>query len=243
GGNQMRNTYDGIELSSGQLNIPFRYFIGNGSSQNFDKDYGKFGINSLFASVDIDFKNYLYLTLTGRNDWFSTLALNNNSLFYPSVGLSFLLTEAWNSKPEWLNYAKVRTSWAQVGGGAPNPYAIQQTYSAQSIPHLGQTLTNVTSSTIPTELVPYTSTTYEAGIEVRMLRNRLGLDITVYDRTTTDDIVNASIAPSSGYDDVALNVGEMRNRGIEVMITGRPITSENGLNWDLTYNMAYNKNT
>ena len=243
GGNQMRNTYDGIELSSGQLNIPFRYFIGNGSSQNFDKDYGKYGINSLFASADIDFKNYLYLTLTGRNDWFSTLAMNNNSLFYPSVGLSFLLTEAWNSKPEWLNYAKVRTSWAQVGGGAPNPYAIQQTYSAQSIPHLGQTLTNVTSSTIPTELVPYTSTTYEAGIEVRMLRNRLGLDITVYDRTTTDDIVNASIAPSSGYDDVALNVGEMRNRGIEVMITGRPITSENGLNWDLTYNMAYNKNT
>ncbi|SFW71515.1 TonB-linked outer membrane protein, SusC/RagA family [Sinomicrobium oceani] len=243
GGNQMRNLYDGIGLSSGQFNIPFRYFIGNGSSQNFDIDYGKYGINSLFFSADVDYKDYLYLTLTGRNDWFSTLDVNNNNLFYPSVGLSFLLTQAWTNKPEWLSYAKVRSSWAEVGGGAPSPYAIAQTYSAQSIPHLGQTLTNVTSGTIPTRLVPYTSTTIEAGIELRVFQNRLGMDLTLYDRTTTDDIVNASIAPSSGYDNVALNVGKMRNRGVELMLTGTPVRSEDGLNWDLTYNMAYNKNT
>lgn len=243
GGNQMRNTFDGINLSSGQFNIPFRYFIGNGSSQNFSVNYRKFGINSLFGSLDVDFNNYLYLTLTGRNDWFSTLDIEDNNLFYPSVGLSFLLTEAWKSKPTWLNYAKLRTSWAQVGGGAPTPYAILTTYSAESVPHLGQTLTEVTSSTIPTKLVPYTSTTTEAGIELRMLNSRLGIDLTIYNRTTTDDIVNASIAPSSGYDDVALNVGKMENKGIELMLSGTPIQSESGLNWDATVNMAYNKNT
>ncbi|MDP2337596.1 MAG: TonB-dependent receptor, partial [Bacteroidota bacterium] len=227
---------------SGQLNLPFQYFIGNGSSQTFDKNFRELGINSLFASADIDFNNYLYLTLSGRNDWFSTLDSRNNNLFYPSAGLSFLLSDAWNSKPSWMNYAKIRTSWAQVGGGAPNPYGLAQTFSAQAVPHLGQSLMNVTSATIPALLTPYTSTTYEAGLEMRVFNNRLGMDLTIYDRTTTDDIVNAAIPPSSAYSSVALNVGKMKNRGIELMFSGTVIKSERGLNWDMSYNMAYNDN-
>lgn len=241
GGNQMKSVYKGVNLSSGQLNLPFQYFIGNGSSQTFDNGFNELGINSLFASADIDFNDYLYLTITGRNDWFSTLDINNNNLFYPSVGLSFIASEAWISKPSWLNYAKVRTSWAQVGGGAPNPYAIQQTFSAQSIPHLGQSLLTVTSSTIPSLLTPYTSTTTEAGLEMRIFKNRLGLDLTVYDRTTTNDILNAAIPPSSGYNSVALNVGKMKNKGIELMLNGSPVKSPK-FSWDMTYNMSYNKN-
>ena len=239
----MRNSIDGINLQSGQLNLPFQYFVGNGSSQTFGINYQELGINSLFASADIDFNNYLYLTLTGRNDWFSTLDPQNNSLFYPSVGLSFVASDAWNTKPAWLDYAKIRTSWAQVGGGAPNAYAITQTYSAQAVTHLGQTLMNVSGNTIAASLSPYTSTTAEAGIEMRVLNNRLGLDFTVYDRTTTNDIVNASIAPASGYEAVALNVGKMKNRGVELMMTGAPLRAEDGLRWDVTANMAYNKNT
>ncbi|RDC64351.1 SusC/RagA family TonB-linked outer membrane protein [Adhaeribacter pallidiroseus] len=242
GGNQMRNTFDGINLSSGQFNRPFQYFIANGRSQNFGINYSQVGINSLFASADIDFNNYLYLTLTGRNDWFSTLDPKNNSLFYPSVGLSFVASDAWASKPAWLDYAKVRTSWAQVGGGAPTAYAITQTFSAQSQQHLGQTLMNVTSPTLPTLLTPYTSTTTELGLETKIFNNRLGVDITLYDRTTTNDIVNATLPQSSGYTAVALNVGKMKNRGIELMLTGSPVTSENGLSWNVTLNTAYNKN-
>ena len=242
GGNQMRNIFDGINLASGDFNIPFQYFIGNGTNQTFNENYGKYGINSLFASADLDYNNFLYLTLTGRNDWFSTLDVENNSLFYPSVGLSFLASEIWESKPVWLDYAKVRTSWAQVGGGAPSPYAIQQSYTAESTPHLGQTLTEVSSGTIPTALTPYTSTTYEAGLEFRFFSSRLGLDFTFYDRTTTDDIVNASIAPASGYSSVALNVGEMKNKGVEIMLTGRPLQPSSPLKWNVTTNLAYNKN-
>lgn len=243
GGNQMRNKVDGINLSSGQLNLPFQYFIGNGSSQSFSQNFSELGINSLFASVDVDFKKYLYLTFSGRNDWFSTLDVNKNNLFYPSVGLSFIASDVWSNKPAWMNYAKLRASWAQVGGGAPNPYAIQQTFSAQSIPYAGQSLMNVTSATIPSLLTPYTSTTSEAGLEMRLFKNRLGVDFTIYDRTTTNDIVNAAIPPSSGYNSVALNVGKIKNRGIELMLTGTPVKSTNGLRWDVTYNMAYNKNT
>ncbi|MEH6681097.1 MAG: SusC/RagA family TonB-linked outer membrane protein [Sediminicola sp.] len=243
GGNQMRNTFDGINLASGNFNLPNQYFIGNGSSQTFEINYAKYGINSLFASADIGFNDYLFLTLSGRNDWFSTLAIDDNSLFYPSAGLSFLASEVWEAMPSWMDYVKLRTSWAQVGGGAPSPYAIQKSYSAQAVQYAGQTLTNVSSATIPSALTPYTSTTLEAGIDMRFFENRLGVDLTLYDRTTTDDIVNASIAPSSSYTNVAINVGEMKNRGIELMLTGKPLPrSDNGLNWDMTLNMAYNEN-
>ena len=204
--------------------------------------YSELAINSLFASADIDFNNYLYLTLSGRNDWFSTLDSENNNLFYPSVGLSFLASEVWDSKPAWMDYAKIRTSWAQVGGGAPNPYSIDQTFTADAVTHLGQTLMYVTSSTIPSLLTPYTSTTIEGGIELRMFKNRLSVDLTVYDRTTTDDIVNATIPPSSGYSSVGLNVGEMKNRGVELMLSGTPVRTASSFSWDVSLNMAYNNN-
>jgi TonB-linked SusC/RagA family outer membrane protein len=242
GGNQMRNQFSGINLSSGQFNIPFQYFIGNGSSQTFSKNFSETGINSLFASADLDFKNYLYLTLSGRNDWFSTLDMQNNNLFYPSVGLSFLVSEAWKSKPIWIDYAKVRTSWAQVGGGAPNPYSINQTFTADAVTHLGQTLMYVSSNALPSLLTPYTSTTLEAGIEMRMFKDLVSIDLTVYNRTTTDDIVNATIPPSSGYSSVGLNVGEMTNKGIELMLSGTPVRSSNGFIWDIGFNIAYNRN-
>src|SRR3546814_5957130 len=102
---------------------------------------------------------------------------------------------------------------------------------------------NIFGGTVPIDLKPYTSTTTEFGLDLRMFNNRLGADITVYDRTTTNDIVRAAVAPSSSYNNVSLNVGEMKNRGIELLLTGTPIQSLSGLNWDISYNMAYNKNT
>ena len=101
----------------------------------------------------------------------------------------------------------------------------------------------ITSSTIPSSLKPYTSTTLEAGLDMRLFNNLLGVDFTVYDRTTTNDIVNASVPPSTGYNSVALNVGEVRNRGVELMLSGSPLRSSSGLNWNMILNMAYNKNT
>lgn len=241
GGNQMKNSFDGSGLSSGFFNVPFKYFISNGSSQSFSQDFRQTGINSLFASADIGFENYLYLTLTGRKDWFSTLAKEKNSLFYPSLGLSFVFSDVWKSKPDWLTYGKVRGSWAKVGGGAPNPYGLDLTYTAQAQQHLGATLMNITSATIPNKLTPYTSTTYEVGLESRMFRNRVGIDITLYNRTTTNDIVNASVPYSSGYTSVALNVGEIRNKGIELLLTGSPVKTRD-IGWNVAFNMAYNDN-
>src|SRR5690606_39235235 len=218
------------------------YFISNGASQTFSRNFGEFAINSLFASADIGYNDYLYFTFTGRQDWFSTLSPESNSLFYPSVGLSFLLSDAWPTKPSWLNFAKVRTSWAQVGGGAPDPYGLNLRYTANSITHFGQQLMSISGNTIPNSLKPYTSTTTEAGIETWMFDNRIGLDVTLYDRTTTNDIVSASVARASGYTNVVLNIGKIQNRGIELLLTARPFRTPDGFNWNLSYNMAYNEN-
>ena len=114
GANNMYTKTQGSNFSSGDLNVPFIYFITNGKHQH-SADRFEAAINSLFTSADISYKNYLYFTLTGRQDWFSTLAKESNSLFYPSVGLSFILSEVWKSTPDWMSFAKIRTSWAQVG--------------------------------------------------------------------------------------------------------------------------------
>ncbi len=244
GGNQMKNTYDGVNLSSGFFNVPFKYFIGNGSQQTFTQSYRQFAINSVFASADIGYNDLLFLNMTARRDWFSTLDAADNSLLYPSVGLSFLFSNAWGNRPAWFNYGKLRGSWAQVGGGAPSPYAIDLTYQNQAqLSGTGATLQNIVGNTIPNKLKPYTSTTSEIGIETRLFNSRIGVDLTVYDRTTTNDIVNASVPWTSGYNAVALNVGKIKNKGIELLLTGTPVKGRNSsLNWDVSLNLAYNKN-
>jgi len=242
GGNKMQNQRTSLTLSSGNLNVPFNYFIGNGSSQTFTNTFSKFAINSLFASADVGYRNILFLSLTGRQDWFSTLSPESNSLFYPSAGLSVILSELWESRPSWMNYAKIRGSWAQVGGGAPDPYGIVLAYTASSIQHLGQPIMTISSPTIPNALKPYTSTTAEAGFEMRMLNNRLSVDLTLYDRTTTNDIVSASVSPASSYNDVRLNVGEIKNKGVELLLSGTPVQNPQGLEWNVSYNVAYNDN-
>lgn len=242
GGNMMYNQSATNGLNSGDLNVPYNYFISNGKSQSFSESFGESAINSLFGSADIGFNDYLYLTFTARQDWFSTLSPTSNHVLYPSAGLSFVASEVWKTKPGWLDYAKVRGSWAQVGGGTPGPYGLDLTYTAGAITHLNQPLMTINGNTVPNPLKPFTSTTSEAGLETRMLGGRLGLDLTLYQKVTTDDIVNATIPNTSGFTSVRLNVGEMKNRGIEMLLSGAPIKSNSGLNWDASLNVAYNEN-
>ncbi len=243
GGNQMRRVDESMRGGGNTFNVPFNYFLDNlVNRDNTGISYSKVGINSLFGSADFGYNNYLFLNATARQDWFSTLSPQNNSLFYPSVGASFVFSEAF-SVPTWLSYGKVRGSWAQVGGGYPSAYALNLTYSQPGV-HLGQSLMNIGTNTIPNpNLKPYTSTTSEIGLELKTLNNRLGLDLALYNRITTNDQVQASTSSASGYRNVLINVGEVRNKGIEVLLTGTPVKSESGFIWDVSYNFAYNKNT
>ena len=121
GGNQMRNTYDGVNLNSGFFNVPFLYFIGNGSQQTFSQNYRHFGINSVFASADVGYNDMLYLNLTARQDWFSTLDIEDNSLLYPSAGVSFLFSNAWNGRPSLAELWKIEGFMGTGGRRSAEP--------------------------------------------------------------------------------------------------------------------------
>src|SRR5690606_14077242 len=124
GANKMYSQSRARDLSSGNFNVPFQYFISNGQSQTFTEAFSEYAINSVFGAADVGYQDFLFLNLTGRQDWFSTLSPESNSLFYPSVGLSIIPTQLMGTRPSWLSYAKVRGSWAQVGGGTPDPYGL-----------------------------------------------------------------------------------------------------------------------
>ncbi|MES1159761.1 MAG: TonB-dependent receptor, partial [Bacteroidota bacterium] len=225
--------------------IPYFYSFANLSSATATPLTSRTNTNSIFGSVDLSFRSLFYLTFSARQDWFSTLSPKNNHIFYPSVGGSFILSEAVKL-PDAFDLVKLRGSWAQVGGGAPDPYAINLSYS--NVPSSGQPLMNVTpSATDNTNVItnpnlkPFTSTTYEAGLEFQMLKNRLGLDVTYYDRRTTNDIVNTAISTTSGYGTSILNIGELKNSGIELLLTGSPIR-HGDFSWNVSYNVAYNSN-
>src|SRR5690606_827099 len=157
----------------------------------------------------LDYKRVAFLSLTARQDWFSTLSPQNNNIFYPSVGGSLILSQLLDL-PSFVTFLKLRGSWAQVGGATPEPYILNQTYDMVQGGHGGRPVQAISSRLVTNpDLRPLTSTTYEAGLDLQLFDNKLGLDFTFYDRRTTDDIVRATISNTSGYTQALLNVGEV----------------------------------
>jgi outer membrane receptor protein involved in Fe transport len=240
GANRMRRTAETLSLSGSNFNIPFFSQVSNGANQSLGYGINEKGINSVFGSINLGYKNFIYLTGTVRNDWFSTLNPETNDILYPSVGASFIFSELMNTSSGFLTYGKIRGSWAQVGGDT-DPYNLLLTYGLGQ-GHLGQPNASIQQGSIPNPfLVPLTSTEFEIGVDLRFLNNRLGLDLTYYKQNTTDDILNAAISPTTGFGATTINIGEMRNSGVEMLLTGSPIR-KGDFNWDVTLNLAYNDN-
>jgi TonB-linked SusC/RagA family outer membrane protein len=199
-----------------------------------------FGTNSLFGSADIDYKRIVYISLTGRKDWFSTLNPGNNAIFYPSIGGSVILSDALKL-PKIISFLKLRGSWAQVGAATVDPYTINQTYNLTPGGFNGSPVLNAPNRLPNPGLRPLTVATSEGGFEIRFFNNRLGIDATYYDRLTTNNILQPDISNASGYLAGNQNVGTLRNRGIELLLTGTPVTNKN-FRWNVSYNMAWNRN-
>jgi TonB-linked SusC/RagA family outer membrane protein len=240
GGNRMKQVTSLDGYSGGPFNIPFFYDISNVSTPNrgTTSRYLEKRINSVYGSADLSFRNYLFLNLTGRNDWFSTLSEGRNSIFYPSVGLSLILSDALKM-PAFINYAKLRGSWAKTGGDT-DPYQLSLTYSltgaTQNVP-----LAQISQSQVPnSKLQPYQVTGSEIGFEGRLFNNKVGIDLAVYSRKTVNDIVGASISPASGYTAALFNIGEVTNKGIELLLSYK-LVNQKDFGWDVSYNMGYNK--
>jgi outer membrane receptor protein involved in Fe transport len=200
--------------------------------------------NSIFGSIDLDYKSILFLTFTSRQEWFSTLSPANNHILYPAVGTSVILSDAFKL-PKAFSFAKLRASWAQVGGATPDPYILNQTYSLVQGGNMGTPVQQITKQNdeflvTNANLKPLTATTFEVGAEAQFFNNRLGFDVTYYSKQTTDDIVKTAVSTAAGYNKALLNVGKVSNKGIEVLLTGTPIKSKN-FTWNVSYNVAYNE--
>ena len=239
GGNMMKQVYQDANFGGGNLNIPFFYDISNidPAARGIGEALVQKKIHSVYGSAEISYKSFLYLTGTARNDWFSTLAPGNNSILYPSVGGSLVLSEAL-TLPSFVNFLKLRSSWAQAGGDT-DPYNLSLYYGLSGT-HLGAPLAQINGGRVPNAaLQPLTSTTFEAGFDARMLNNKLTIDFAFYNRKTTNDIVGATISGTSGYNNALFNVGEINNRGVELLLTANVVNSSK-LNWDISYNMGLN---
>jgi TonB-linked SusC/RagA family outer membrane protein len=241
GANRQMNRGKGYGTGGSDFNIPYFYSVRNLATRWFDNTFSESRVNSIFGSVDVSYKNYLFVSVTGRNDWFSTLSTKDNSIFYPSVSAGFIFTEAL-SAPSWMNYGKLRASYANVGGGSPDPYSLVLTYGLTGQGYGGVPLMRTGPDGLPNStLKPFNVRTLEFGFETRLFQNRLGIDVSYYDKQTTNDIVRVTISQASGYNDALVNVGEISNKGIELQLTGTPVRVKD-FGWNVIYNFAYNKN-
>lgn len=239
GGNRMSQDRNSTNIEGLGFVIPQFHAINNTSIRNTTTAVGRKKINSVFATAELSFRDHLFLNLTGRNDWFSTLNPKSNSYFYPSVGASYVLSEAIEL-PKAINFAKLRVAYASVGGDA-DPYMLDFNYSLLPYSYNGTPLGMVSSGFIPyPDLKPLAVNETEVGFDLRGLNNRIGVDFSFYNKISNNDIAFESIPVMSGYTSKLTNVGSIRNRGIELLLTGKPVQKAN-FSWDVSLNLAYNK--
>lgn len=236
GGSRMAYDHRNVMSEVDALIVPNVYSLANGVNNPLVRTNDRRKqINSIYGMLSLSWDDKIFLDATGRNDWSSTLPDGNNSYFYPSVTTSVILSELF-AMPEPISFFKYRLSYAKVGNDA-NPYQISKYYSQSGF---------ASSAVVPgamfnADLKPEITSSWETGIDYRMLDNRLGVDLTYYVSTTENQILSLPNDIVSGYSSRVINAGEVRNNGVEVVVTGTPIRNTN-FEWDITANWSTNHN-
>jgi hypothetical protein len=231
---QYRNT------NVAQLIIPDLYSVSNAAvaaTTNISENHHE--LQSVFGVANFGYKNFVFLDFTGRNDWSSTLPINNNSYFYPSASLSLIVTDALHIKSDILSFMKVRASYAEVGGTA-NAYALNGTYTAAQ-PFNGQPSLNYTATIPPLGLKPQNKKSKEVGLELKFFKNRLGFDAAFYKENTINQIMNIAVSNTTGFSTKTINAGNLQNMGAELQINITPVQTSD-FSWDISLNWSKNKN-
>src|SRR5690606_17031090 len=203
-------------------------------------NFSRSQVNSLYAYADFGYKGILFINATGRNDWFSVMNPDMNSYFYPSVGGSFIFSQLLDSN--WLTYGKLRASWADVGSvNSVNPFAGVLTYNVNTNPFDGQKIGSIANGGSPNPyLKPFSVSEKEIGLELRMFKSRVNLDVAVYEKITTDQIIPVQLSQTSGYSSVQQNLASLSNRGVEVLLDVTPVQNDN-FTWNTAFNAAFNE--
>lgn len=240
GGNNMVYKYSNIRLTAQQLEEPNVFILQNvNGTLDFSSVRRMKSINSFYGFVSLSWRDMLFLDITGRNDWSSTLAPGYNSYFYPSVSASVLLDEVLGLKQKaaWIDMLKIRGSWANVGNDT-EPYQLLAAYSNSSVFTGAYTLP---SSTKNMRLKPENVESWEVGVEGHFFKNRISFDVAYYDSETTDQIINVPSDWATGASSMVINAGCVRNNGVEVAMHFRPIEHRNW-SWNIDVNWSKNWN-
>jgi TonB-linked SusC/RagA family outer membrane protein len=244
GGNQMFRSMETQYEAAQDFIQPGLYTIMNGRQKTATHGLTERAVNSLYGAAEVSFREYLFLNVTARNDWFSTLAPENRSILYPSVTASFIFSDAIKGMPDWLSFGKLRLSYAAVGDDNVDAYSNIQYYSINSnlfagpggsVPVGGYSSTTLANP----NLRPLSVAEIEGGIDLRLFDNRVGFDLAVYRKITTNQIVSATTSHSTGFASQLINVGESVSRGIETSIQVTPIETSS-FTWNINANVAYN---
>jgi hypothetical protein len=229
-------------INASGLAFPYLYNPGAATTRSANTSTPRKDVRSVYGSVEFAYKNFLFINGTDRNDWSSTIPLENNSYNYPSVNASYVFTE--HLKAPWLNFGKLRAGYSQVGADA-DPfqtilyYATNGAINSQPIGNFG----GADPNRIPNKaLEPLQIKEYEVGTQLGLLHNRLNVDVALYKKQTLNDIVQGTVSITSGYQTAVVNVGKVENKGVEIALTGNIIKTKD-LKWTSSFNYAHNKNT
>lgn len=239
GGNVMFRKQSGVTVQGTGFKLPNLETTGNLLNSVLGDIFSEKEIQSLYAFGQLSYQNMVFLDVTGRNDWSSTLAPQNRSFFYPSVSGAWVLSDTWDWDPAGISLLKVRASWARVGNDT-NPYQLEEVY-ASSGKHLDQPYTSYMPTRPNYDLKPELTTSREAGFAARFWNNRLGMSASYYHAGTYNQILRAPVDPATGYTHAWVNAGLIENKGVEFSLTARPwvLPEEQGL--ELRLNLSHNR--
>lgn len=250
GYNVNERSYGRLSSSVSDLTIPEYYNLSNSSSTPVTETYNmKRRLYGVYGQADLGFNDYLYLTFTARNDWSSTLPADNNSFFYPSANLSFVLSDAVPAIKSFLPFAKLRASWGRTGNDAA-PYSVHSVmvgsevwvpFGSINFPFAGVNAFEVSNQIGNPELQPEITSEYELGADLRFFQSRFGIDIAYYDRITDGQLLLVPLAATSGFTDQVMNIGQVQNKGIELMVSIVPVKTKS-FNWTVSSTFSNNRN-
>jgi TonB-linked SusC/RagA family outer membrane protein len=238
GANRRKNDFETSGVDVDRLVVPGIYTIDNAKvTPNPYDELSEREVRSLYGSASLNYRGWLNLDVTGRNDWSSTLPDGNNSYFYPSVSTAFVFTDAFNLGSSLFSSGKLRASWTRVGSDA-DPYQLSSVFSAQ------QGWAGVPMYAVPNELPnldlkPLETTAWEIGADLGFFDERLGFVVTHYDSRTRNQILGVQVSAASGFTSQVLNAGEVRNWGTELLLMANPVRTDR-FSWDMTLNWSKN---
>jgi TonB-linked SusC/RagA family outer membrane protein len=251
-GHNVRQRNTDIQFSEiNSLTIPFYYNLANSAQPPRTTNlYTLRRLYGVYSDINLSYKNFLFLGITGRNDWSSTLPKGKNSFFYPSTNLSFVFSDAFRM-PDFVSYGKIRGGAAQVGNDAA-PYLLESVFITGTVGDgFANSRVDFPLNGVPgftqgnaignPNIKPEITTSYEVGLELGLLKNRVHLEGTIYSNRSKDQIITVPIAASSGYTTQTLNAGLITNKGVEVLLRGTPVRNQN-FTWEVTGTFTKNTN-